>query len=190
MIRKIEAQHISQVAKIHKENLPSFLTEFPLSFIENFYKSQLNNTNNLLIGDFDGENVQGFVFGTDDVDALYGNFIAQNKIYFMLNVIFTLITHPKYILLFASKFFSKSFESPCKRQLVYIAADQKLGNKGIGSRLLTAFDEAWEQYQYYELEVESKNNALQFYEKKGFFLVHEYNNWVEKKLLMGKKLKN
>lgn len=188
MIKKIEHKHIPQVAKIHKENLPSFLTAFPLSFIEKFYKAQLTKEQNLFIGSFEGDRLEGFVFGTDHVDELYNSFIAENKLYFLRNVARTFLLHPRYLLLFSAKFFKKAYVSDCKRQLVYITIDKKIGKKGIGSKLLHAFDESWKKFGYYELEVESDNPAFNFYKKNGFFTIHESNNWIEKKILMGKNL--
>lgn len=188
MIKPIEKQHIKQIAKIHKENLPSFLTAYSLSFIERFYDQQLGKENHLFLGDFDGDILQGFVFGADNVDLLYSDFIMKHKIYFYLNTILAFLNAPKYIMIFGAKFFSKQYESNCKRQLVYITSDKKLGKKGVGTRLLRAFEENWEKYGYYELEVDVKNDAKQFYEKNDFVLVHEYKNWLEKKLLMGKFL--
>lgn len=189
MILELEEKHIAEVAKIHKENLPSFLTEFPLSFIEKFYHLQITRKNQLLLGHFQDEKLAGFVFGTDDVEKLYDDFIEEKEFYFYFNTFKTLLFHPKYLVLFLGKAISKSFVSDCKRQLVYIAVDQKIGKKGIGSQLLIALEEHWKNEKYYELEVESRNEAFQFYTKKGFHLVHEYNNWVEKKYLLGKNLK-
>lgn len=188
MIIKLKAEHISQVAKIHKKNLPSFLTEYPQSFIEKFYYFQIQRENQLLLGKIENGKLLGFVFGTDNVEKLYDHFISENKAYFYMNTFKTLLFHPKYFLLFAAKFFSKSFVSECKRQLVYIAVDQNLKTKGIGSELLQAFEEKWKEVNYYELEVESENKAYDFYLRKGFHIVHQYNNWVEKKYLLGKYL--
>ncbi|MCU7614261.1 GNAT family N-acetyltransferase [Chryseobacterium sp. GMJ5] len=188
MIKELSEKDLFQVAKIHKENLPSFLTEYPLSFIEKFYYFQIKRENQLLLGKIENGKLLGFVFGTDNVEKLYDNFISENKSYFYMNTFKTLLFHPKYFLLFAAKFFSKSFVSECKRQLVYIAVDQNLKTKGIGSELLQAFEEKWKGLNYYELEVESKNKAFDFYLKKGFYIVHQYNNWVEKKYLLGKYL--
>lgn len=188
MIKPIEKHHIPQVAKIHKENLPSFLTTYSKSFIERFYTMQFGRGNQLFLGDFDEDILQGFVFGTDNVDLLYSDFIKQHKFYFLLNTALAFLKSPKYLLIFGSKFFSKQYESDCKRQLVYISVDKKLGKKGVGTRLLNAFDENWLKFGYYELEVDLTNDAKEFYEKNGFVLVHEYNNWAEKKLLLGKNL--
>ena len=82
MILKLEEKHIVEVAKIHKENLPSFLTKFPLSFIEKFYHLQISRKNQLLLGVFENEQLAGFVFGTDDVEKLYDDFIQDNRFYF------------------------------------------------------------------------------------------------------------
>lgn len=189
MIVKLTKQHISQVAKIHKENLPSFLSQFPLRFIEKFYAFQLAKENQLLLGEIEDEQLLGFVFGTDDVEKLYDDFIAQHQLYFYFQTFIALLFHPKYIFLMLGKALSKGYVSQNKRQLVYIAVDLKTGKKGIGTKLLQAFEEEWKEVSYYELEVESNNKAYAFYKKNNFFLVHEYNNWVEKKLLLGKNLK-
>lgn len=189
MIRQLTEKDIADVAKIHKEILPSFLTEFPLSFIEKFYHFQIKRENQVLLGAFEKEKLVGFVFGTDDVEKLYDHFIQKNKIYFYFQTLKTLLFNPKYFFLFVGKFLSKSFVSPCKRQLVYIAVDPKTGKKGFGRALLEALEIEWKDHSYYELEVESENKAYDFYKKNGFFLVHESNNWVEKKFLLGKDLK-
>lgn len=189
MIRLIQEKDIQTLAILHKKILPSFLAEYPLSFIEKFYHNQLIRKNQTLIGYFEGEYLMGFVFGSDDVECLYSNFIQQNKLYFYIQTLFTLLLNPNYLILFSAKFFAKSYVSDCKRQLVYIAVDKNSKQKGIGKQLVIALEEKWAAYPYYELEVESNNPAFHFYEKLGFKVVHTYNNWVEKKILMGKTLK-
>lgn len=188
MIKLINENDISSLAKLHKEILPSFLSVFPLSFIEGFYKSQLKNKSQLLIGYYEENRLVGFVFGTDDVEQLYQKFIEENKFYFYWNTLLAFAKNPKYLLLFSSKVFAKPFQLNCKRQLVYIAVYPNASTKGIGSSLVKALEAEWQNYGYYELEVEKNNPAYQFYQKHGFFLVHEYNHWVEMKLLMGKKI--
>ena len=42
---------------------------------------------------------------------------------------------------------------------------------------------------YYEMEVDVKNPGHKFQFKNGAFVVHELNNIIEKKLLLGKHLK-
>lgn len=188
MIRPLTQQDIQSLAKLHKEILPSFLSVFPLSFIETFYKSQLEKRDQLLLGFFEEDRLVGFVFGTHDVEKLYLHFISENKAYFYTQTLCSLIKNPKYILLFASKIFAKPFHSDCKRQLVYIGVDKTAKQKGIGSQLIAALEQDWKGVKYYELEVEKNNPAFNFYKKHGFTLVHEYNHWVEKKWLLGKNI--
>lgn len=190
MIRNIQKKDILQVAKLHKKNLPSFLAEYSISFIEKFYNFQLNKESELLLGEFDESQLLGFVFGTNDVEKLYAEFIRLNRFYFYFETLKTLLLHPRYLVLFLKKAVSKpNFTSNCKRQLVYIVVDPTQGKKGIGKNLVTALETAWNGVDYYELEVESQNNAYDFYLRNGFFLVHEYNNWVEKKFLLGKQIR-
>ncbi|MBS1550267.1 MAG: GNAT family N-acetyltransferase [Bacteroidetes bacterium] len=188
MIKPLSQENVPSLAKLHKEILPSFLSVFPLSFIEGFYKSQLEIRDQLLLGYFEENRLVGFVFGTHDVEKLYQHFISENKAYFYTQTLFSLIKNPKYFLLFASKVFAKPFHSVCKRQLVYIGVDKTAKQKGVGSQLIAALEQEWKGVKYYELEVESNNPAFSFYEKHGFTLVHEYHHWVEKKWLMGKNL--
>ncbi|WP_124639569.1 MULTISPECIES: GNAT family N-acetyltransferase [Amniculibacterium] len=188
MIKEIAENDIHQLALLHKRILPSFLSTFSISFITKFYKCQLERDNQLLIGYFEQDKLIGFVFGTDDVNLLYSEFINQNKFYFYTQTLISFLKNPKYLLLFLAKFTSESFTSTCQRQLVYIGVDNKTKQKGIGSQLLKYFENQWKEFGYYELEVESENPALQFYKRNNFKIVHTYNNWVEKKLLMGKTL--
>lgn len=189
MIKKLERRHIPQLAKIHKNNLPSFLSEFPLSFIEKFYELQFERQNQILLGAFMEKRLVGFVFGTDNVEKLFEDFLSKHWLLFYRNTFLALFTNPKFALLYLAKSSSKTANSTCKRHLVYIAVDSKTGKKGFGSALLNAFEDGWKQYEYYELEVDSNNEAYEFYKKNGFFLVDESNYWVGKKYLMGKHLK-
>lgn len=189
MIRDITDGEIVDVVQLHRKILPSFLSAYPSRFIEKFYRSQLWRKNQLLLGYFENNQLQGFVFGTDHVEKLYGDFIAENRLYFYLQTIITLLLNPKYIVLQAGRLVSKSKPSLCKRQLVYIAVNPRSETKGIGSLLLHEFEKRWEKFGYYELEVRSDNKALNFYLKHNFEIVSESKQWVETKLLLGKKLK-
>ncbi|GAB0155128.1 hypothetical protein CHRYSEOSP005_03880 [Chryseobacterium sp. Alg-005] len=188
MIIKLNQSHIPQIAKIQKTNLPSFLSAYPLKFIETFYEFQLKQNDYILLGEMEGSQLLGFVFGTYDVEKLYDTFIDRKKGYFIWNTFITLIFNPKYLLLIFAKYFTKQYSSDCKTQLVYIATDKSMKNKGIGKKLLQAFEKELKNTEYYELEVESNNDANHFYNKNGFFIVHTYNNFFEKKYLMGKKI--
>ena len=56
--------------------------------------------------------------------------------------------------------------------------------------LLENFEnEVGKSVDYYELEVEKNNPALRFYQKNNFFTVSEINGILEKKYLLGKRLK-
>lgn len=187
MIIKLDESHIPQIAKIQKTSLPSLLSEYSLPFIETFYKFQIRQKDYILLGEWEDSELLGFVFGTYDVEKLYNEFINSKKIYFIWNTLLTFAFHPKYLMLILAKFFTKQYSSACKTQLVYIATDRNMKNKGIGKKLLQAFEKELKDTDYYELEVESNNNANHFYRKNGFSVVYTYNNFFEKKYLMGKK---
>lgn len=192
MIRTIAEKDIKQVAEIHREFLPSIISFYSLGFIEKFYCHHLHSANDtrIFLGYFEGEKLLGFVFGTHQLDLLFDNFLKENRLYFMKETLKALLSHPIYFVHLFGKVFQKTTESQSQSQLVYIAADQTVGKKGIGKALLEHFEkEAKKTVDYYELEVEQNNPALGFYQKNDFITVSELNGILEKKYLLGKHLK-
>lgn len=186
MIIKITKDDIKEVAEIHKSNLPSILGNYPLSFIEKFYKYQLDD-DNIILGYKSSEKLLGFAFGTYNVDKIYDNFIAENRLYFIINTLFVVIKNPRILLFFVAKFFKKQYVSPCKVQFVYMSLRKENEGSGIGYLLCLEFEKHLKT-DYYELEVDEKNPALKFHLRNKCFIVNEYNNFIEKKYLLGKKL--
>lgn len=192
MIVLLNEEHVSQVAKIHKNNLPSLLALYSARFIEDFYKHHLAKKNDTIFIGFEQENViVGFVFGTYDIKDMFGSFISKNKVCFFTETLKTLMKHPKYLLYILQNFFTKNDTSKdSETQLVYLAVDHHFEKKGIGKILLESFEKTvFKEKSYYELEVEQNNLALNFYKKNDFFVVREINNILEQKYLMGKNLK-
>lgn len=187
MIITITKEQIKDVANIHKSNLPSILSSYPLRFIEKFYHYQLHDKNILLGYQSEGK-LLGFAFGTYRVDQIYSNFMSENKIYFVFNTVLAVLNNPKILLFFLAKIFKKQYESPCKTQFVYMSLKKENEGSGIGYLLCLAFEKALKT-DYYELEVDEKNPALKFHLRNKCFVVNEYNNLIEKKFLLGKNLK-
>lgn len=192
MIIKLSELHISEVVHIHKKNLPSLLAFYSNKFIEKFYKHHLNKPDDTILLGFQKEDILcGFAFGTFDLKDMFGSFIKENKVFFFMETLKTLVRYPKYLLYIFQSLFSKNDTSKdSNTQLVYIAVDKRFEKMGIGKSLLDAFDVAvLAERSYYELEVEQNNPALGFYKNNGFFIIREINNILEKKYLMRKNLK-
>lgn len=192
MIVNLQKKDIPDVVNIHKKNLPSLINFYSDSFITKFYEHHLDKSDQtILVGFRQNSELCGFVFGTLDIEDMFGSFISNNKLYFIKQTLLALMKHPKYLLYIIQSFFSKAFQQgDSKIQLVYIAVDKKYKGSGIGKNLLEGFENELIKYKkYYELEVEQNNPAFEFYKKKGFKTVREINNILEKKYLMGKNLK-
>lgn len=192
MIFNLTKEDLTDVVNIHKNNLPSLINFYTNDFIEKFYLHHLRKEDDtVLVGYKEGGELYGFVFGTLDVEDMFGSFTSQNKTYFIKQTLLALIKHPKYLLYIFQSFFAKGFQQgDSKIQLVYIAVDQKRKGLGIGKKLLEGFEQELKKTKdYYELEVEQNNSALQFYTSKNFKIIREINNILEKKYLIGKKLK-
>lgn len=192
MIINLQKKDIAEVVNIHRNNLPSLINFYNDLFIKEFYIHHLNKYDKtVLVGYKQDSELCGFVFGTFDVEDMFGSFIAQNKLYFIKHTLLALLHHPKYLFYIFQSFLSKGFkQGDSKNQLVYIAVDQRYKGSGIGKKLLEAFEDKLKQSEdYYELEVEQNNPALDFYKSKNFKIVREVNNVLEKKYLMGKSLK-
>lgn len=192
MIVNLKKEDVSNVVEIHKKNLPSLINYYSDDFIHKFYGHHLNKgEKTILVGYKENNQLQGFVFGTFDIEDMFGTFISENKGYFIGQTLLTLIKNPKYLLYIFQSFFSKGFQKgDSATQLVYIAVDKKHKGSGIGKKLLEGFEsELNKTKNYYELEVEQNNPALEFYKSKNFKIIREINNILEKKYLMGKFLK-
>ncbi len=188
MIQEITEKDLKQVAEIHKKFLPSILQYYPLSFIEKFYSYQLKD-DNILIGYWSENELLGFAFGTYHVDETFNKLKNDHLLYFIWNSLKVLIFNPKLIFFFAAKLLKEQYVSACKVQFVYMALLEKAQGSGIGFLLTREFEKKLKT-DYYELEVDEKNPALKFHLKNKCFVVNEYNNIIEKKFLLGKKLKN
>lgn len=191
MTAEVTTENISDIALIHKKNLPSLLAYYPVKFIEKFYLNQLTKESSVFICFRQENEIAGFVFGTTDLKAMFESFIAENKFYFILETFKVLLKRPEYILYLAESFLLKK-ENPhdSQTQLVYIASSKNHEKKGIGKSLLEAFEKEIKlRENHYELEVEQNNPALSFYQKNGFQTVREINNILEKKFLMRKNFK-
>lgn len=191
MILNLTKEDIKQVVNIHKNNLPSLINFYTHDFIEKFYLHHLQKADDtILVGYKEEGKLHGFVFGTLDINDMFGSFISQNKTYFVTQTFLALLKHPKYLLYIFQSFLAKGFQQgDSTTQLVYVAVEQKYKGSGIGKKLLEGFEqELIKTKNYYELEVEQNNPALQFYKSKGFKVIREMNNILEKKYLMGKHL--
>ena len=123
------------------------------------------------------------------MNKLFDDFINENKTFFITETLKSLIAHPIYFVHFIGKIFCKKTSSNCQTQLVYIVVDSKKNGRGIGKKLIESFEESVKKnVDYYELEVEKNNPALQFYLKNNFKIVEEINSILEKKYLLGKRL--
>lgn len=193
MIIDITEKDIKDVAYIHKNFLPSIICFYSLVFIEKFYNFHLQDKSEKKI--FKGYKLNnrlvGFVFGMDNVENLFNKFIRSNVIFFIKETIIALLSHPQYLYFIITKIFERNETDKSNIQLVYIAVNKNIGIKGVGSTLLFDFEKELRNYDcyYYELEVEQNNTAFEFYRKNNFFIVKQIKNPLEKKFLLGKKLK-
>lgn len=190
MIKLINKQHIEEVAKIHKENLPSILTYYPLSAIKRFYKVQFDN-NEILIGYESHGKIVGFAFGTENVDHVFPNFISSNRTQFLIDTTKAIFTNPKLIFFFLNKMFSKTESSDCKAHFVYMSLNKELKGSGIGFLLTKEFEKILKERNLisYEFEVEANNPAMRFHLKNKSVIVKEVNNLLERKFIFRKDLK-
>lgn len=192
MIQAVRLQDTPQVAALHKKFLSSIISFYSLDFIEKFYKYHLSSPpeKRIFIGFFEEGKLLGFVFGTHELDLLFDDFLKQNRSYFIKETLIALVKNPVYIIHLFSKIVQKNPEVQSQSQLVYLVVDRTFAQKGIGKMLLENFEnEVGKSVDYYELEVEKNNPALRFYQKNNFFTVSEINGILEKKYLLGKRLK-
>ena len=143
MIINLTKEDVTDVVNIHKNNLPSLINFYTNDFIEKFYLHHLcKEDDTVLVGYKEGGELYGFVFGTLDIEDMFGSFTSQNKTYFIKQTLLALLKHPKYLLYIFQSFFAKGYQKgDSKTQLVYIAVDQNRKGSGIGKKLLEGFEQ-------------------------------------------------
>lgn len=168
---------LSFVAKIHKEQFPThYLGQFSISFLEFFYKNLLNDGHLFLVAEENGQ-IVGFVLGGEwkKISESLSAFMKKNIVRSLIESLIRPKTWKKSIQKFLSLFSRRegdphNLDNIEQFTLLSIATGKKVQGKGIGSGLVSAFnEEIIKKTDRYYLSVQDTNDrAINFYKKLGF----------------------
>ncbi|MBI3379689.1 GNAT family N-acetyltransferase [Candidatus Gottesmanbacteria bacterium] len=137
MIKRLSINDISQVVKIHKEELHGFLSELGEGFLTKFYQVSLDIPEMFTLIEKENEQVLGFVSFTTSAKGLYKKVIAKEFLSFVLIFLRYFITHPESIVKSVRILTYPGFKDDSP-ELITIAVFKVHQGKGIGRKLFMA----------------------------------------------------
>lgn len=133
-IKKLSKEDINQVTRIHKEELPGFLSELGEGFLKKFYRQSLYIPELFTFVVKENEQILGFVTGITATKGLYKKIILRDSLGFGVIFLRYLITHlDKIFKIFQTITYPGfSHDTP---ELLTIAVIKKQQRRGLGRKL-------------------------------------------------------
>ena len=168
MIAKIKIDDIPQVVKIHRQELPGFLSELGEDFLKKFYDASLDIPEIFTLVEKENEQVLGFVTGATRVKGLYKEIIFRDVFSFIWLILNNLITHPKNIVKMAKILAYPGFAEDIPEILTIVVSKSHQG-KGIGKKLWTEAVKEFQKrgFKKFRVSIYDRLPANEFYKKMG-----------------------
>lgn len=168
MIKSLTISDIPQVAKIHHRELPGFLSELGIVFLEHFYKESLYIPEIFTLVEKKNDQILGLVSGITTVKGLYKKIIFRDLPGFGILFLSYIITHPIQIVKMVKILMYPGFMEDIP-ELLIIAVSKGHQKKGIGKKL---FHEITRQFRKrgikkFKISVYERMPANGFYKKIG-----------------------
>lgn len=168
MIKKLALADIPQVVKIHRQELPGFLSQMGEDFLNKFYEVSLTIPEIFTLVEKKDEQISGFVSGTTSAKGLYKKVILKDILPFIFIFLRYFITHPKNIVRAVRILTYPGFTDDIP-ELLTIAVEKNYRDRGIGRKL---FQETVKQLQKkgakkFRVSVYGRLPANNFYIKMG-----------------------
>lgn len=181
MIRPFELKDIKQVVRLHRAELPGFLSELGIPFLEKFYTHSLSIPEVFTIVEKEDEEILGFATGVVSAGGLYKKIISRDILGFGMLFLRFFIVHPDKL----RKTF-KTLAYPGFKQhipeLLTIAVAKKHQQRGVGRRLFQKVADEFEKrgMSGFEVSVYERLPAVGFYQKIGCKFVRSFDFLGEK----------
>lgn len=168
MLRKMEFHDIDQVARMHREELPGFLSELGEGFLKRFYKASLFLPEIFTIVLVKNGQFLGFVSCATRLGGLYKKIFAKDPFGFASVLLSYSVTHPEGIVRLIKTMVYPGFYGDVPELLTIVVAKSQR-NRGFGEKLfLGAFREFGRRgVKSFRVSVYGKLPANGFYKKIG-----------------------
>lgn len=177
--RQAEISDVKKICDIHRSAFGKelFSTHLKDELLEGFFEALITtNKYCFIVEEEQGNSVYGYIIGGYKTQQAADKFFNAH----ILSAIIIMIRNPVFILekisKFLKKFFLKSPDSKAALRLYLIGVENSVNKKGVGSLLLSKFEEELEKdgINQYGLFVHKFNkNAIRFYERRRF--EHEFD---------------
>lgn len=190
MISDLSEQDIPRVVKIHRQELPGFLTELGVEFLKCYYR------NSMKVGEVftvvykrDGV-VRAFATGAYSTRDLNRKILLQDPFRFTIIMVEYLITHLGSFAKIFSTFSYPGFKEDIP-ELLTIAVSRQYQKKGIGEKLFRVLEERFRQKSQKEFLISAYDRlpANGFYRKIGCRFERSFDFLGEKMNYYRMKLK-
>ena len=181
MPRKMEFRDIDQVAKLHRSELPGFLSELGEGFLKRFYKASLILPEMFTIVLVKNGQILGFVSCATRLEGLYKKIFAKDPFGFISALLSYSITHPEGIVRMMKTMVYPGFYGDIPELLTIVVAKSQR-NRGLGGKLfLCAFREFGKRgIKSFRVSVYGKLSANSFYKKIGCSFEKQFDFMGEK----------
>lgn len=168
MIKRLTNQDIEKVVKLHKQELPGFLSEVGEEFLKKFYEVSLSIPEIFTYVAKEDEQILGFVSSVSTTKGLHKKIILKDIVGFATIFLRYFIAHPEKIVKVVKTGGYPGFSNDSP-ELLTIAIVKKYQRKGIGSKLFkkTAAEFKKRGFKKFKVSVYDKLPVNQFYKKMG-----------------------
>jgi len=180
-LTELDDRQVLELAGLHHAVMHSLLTDLGLSFLERYYQLAQKDINVIgFCAISENGTLLGWVTGSPKPDQLNGQ-LREPLIWFILQMLHLLFTHPRVLWQLVSSVFSSSNRSDIKDdaiELTYIGVSGEQKGTGIGTKLIDRFITASREAGYHSvvLSVEVDNPpAIALYKKKGFEIIQTFS---------------
>lgn len=176
-----EKGSIRKLSKLHTRAFPDFfLTQLGVNFLDALYKGYLSDERSGIIVAENNGRLAGFIAYSYDYPNFYKGLMKKHLLRFAVCSMGAALRHPSFIKRLLGAF--KKSDSVVKNEkyveLASICVDPRMGNHGIGSKLIDHLKGMvdLDKYAYINLETDAVNNDAvnRFYVKNGFKLARTY----------------
>ena len=183
----------SKVAELHLKAFPSFfLSGLGKSFLNAFYISIIKHSDGIAVGLFDNETVVAFAVGSSKKRGFYTIILKKNGLRLLLKSLPSLLRSPQNIIRLLKALKTKDSNEDYilnNATLLSICVNNSNTEKGMGSKIITAFEElAFSSSESISLTTDATNNDYvnNFYQKNGYLLLKQFNQGNRKMNLYNK----